>query len=420
MVRLIERLNAMSLKRCVEPGLYPDGAGLYFQVTGAGGRSWIYRYWVSGRERQMGLGPLHTVSLAEAREAARQARRLRLQGRDPLEEKPSVRRASQLRTGPIATAPPPQTAPAGSSLTFAQAAEAFIEMNRVAWRNEKHAAQWTSTLTTYSFPHFGELSVSLVETRHVLAALEPIWAIKAETANRLRGRIEAVLDWAAANGHRSGPNPALWKGHLDKILPAKSKVRAVVHHAALPFAEVPAFFQRLAQVRGVSARALEYAILTAARTGEVIGADWSEIDLAAKVWTVPADRMKTGKAHRVPLSASALAILESARERSVKGADQQPVGLIFQGMRPGLGLSNMSLLKVLKTLKRPDLTTHGFRSSFRDWAAEMTNYSNEVVEMALSHTIASKVEAAYRRGDLLEKRRGLMEEWARACLPVLA
>lgn len=298
MARLVQRLSVMSLKRLVEPGLYPDGGGLHLQVTGAGGRSWVFRYWVQGRERRMGLGPLHTVSLAEARDAAEKARIQRFQGVDPLEARRGER--GQLRPAPQ---PPVTPAPEQSNVvTFAAAVEAYIDGNRAAWRNEKHAKQWTSTLATYAFPHMATLSVRTVETKHVLAALKPIWVEKSETASRVRGRIEAVLDWATVHGHRAGDNPARWKGHLDMILPAKSKVAPVTHHAALPFGEMPAFMSRLAGVSGVAARALEFAIITAARTGEVIGAEWSEIDLAAGLWIVPAGRMKGQREHRVPLS----------------------------------------------------------------------------------------------------------------------
>lgn len=243
-------------------------------------------------------------------------------------------------------------------MPFAQAAEAYIGGNRAAWRNEKHAKQWMSTLVTYAFPHFGSLALGAIETKHVLAALEPIWVEKSETASRVRGRIEAVLDWGAVQGHRSGENPARWKGHLDLILPAKSKVAPVTHHAALPFKEMPAFMHRLAGVGGIAARALEFTILTAARTGEVIGAEWGEVDLQGAIWTIPAGRMKGQREHRVPLSRRTMEILEQARTRALNNGTSALSGPIFTGMRAGRGLSNMSLLKVLKTLKRRDLTTH--------------------------------------------------------------
>jgi len=414
MARLLERLNPLQVRRLGE-GLHPDGGGLHLQVTGEAGRSWIFRYWADGRERQMGLGPTHTVSLSEARIAAREARRQRSAGLDPIEERRKADAAQKLERA--------------KSVTFDDAVDAFIEANKAAWGNDKHVKQWKSTLTTYASPRLGHLPVGEVETRHVLAVLEPIWQAKTETASRVRGRIENVLDWATAYGHRAGDNPARWKGHLDKILPAKSKVAKVQHHAALPFAQLPHFMKALARVEGVAARALAFTILTVARTSEVLGADWSEFDLVKKVWTIPAERMKAGREHRIPLSAPAIVILEAMRARWIeveahrwrgKAAPAEarvPTGPVFFGLRAGKGLSNMSLLKVLKGLKRGDLTTHGFRSTFSDWAAETTSYPSEMVEMALAHKIASKVEAAYRRGDQFAKRHALMADWAKAAAP---
>lgn len=414
MARLLERLKPLQVRRLGE-GLHPDGGGLHLQVTGEAGRSWIFRYWVDGRERQMGLGATHTVSLGEAREAAREARRLRSAGLDPIEERRKVEVEQKLERS--------------RSVTFDDAVDAFIEANKAAWGNEKHVKQWKSTLETYATPRIGKLPVGEVETRHVLAVLEPIWQSKTETASRVRGRIENVLDWATVYGHRAGDNPARWKGHLDKILPAKTKVQKVQHHAALPFPELPQFMKRLAKVEGVAARALEFTILTVARTSEVIGAVWSEIDLVKKVWIIPAERMKADREHRIPLSAPAIAILEAmharwlevdARRWRGRGAPEQPAeptGPVFFGLRAGKGLSNMSLLKVLKSLKRSDLTTHGFRSTFSDWAAETTNYPGEMIEMALAHKVANKVEAAYRRGDMFAKRHALMNDWASAAAP---
>lgn len=411
MARLLERLKPLQVRRLGE-GLHPDGGGLYLQVTGEAGRSWIFRYWVGGRERQMGLGATHTVSLGEARDAAREARRLRSSGLDPIEVRRKAEAEQQLERS--------------RSVTFDDAVDAYIEANKAAWGNDKHVKQWKSTLTTYATPRIGKLPVGEVETRHVLAVLEPIWQAKTETASRVRGRIENVLDWATVYGHRAGDNPARWKGHLDKILPAKAKVQKVQHHAALPFPELPQFMKRLAKVEGVAARALEFAILTVARTSEVLGAVWSEIDLVKKVWIIPAERMKADREHRIPLSAPAIAILQAmharwlevdARRWRGRGAPQQPAeptGPVFFGLRAGKALSNMSLLKVLKSLKRGDLTTHGFRSTFSDWAAETTNYPSEMIEMALAHKVANKVEAAYRRGDMFAKRHALMNDWASA------
>jgi integrase len=294
-------------------------------------------------------------------------------------------------------------------MTFRECAERYIAAHRVGWRNAKHAEQWRSTLATYAFPIFGDLPVQAIDLGLVMKAIEPIWASKTETASRLRGRIESILDWAATRGYRQGDNPARWRGHLENLLPKRTKVRKVQHHAALPYGRVGDFIQALQQQRGVAAMALELCILTATRTSETIGARWQEVDLRETVWTIPADRIKAGKEHRIPLSAPAVAILQ-------KLAAARSSDFVFPGGKPGQPLSNMALLALLKRMGRPDLTVHGFRSAFRDWAAELTNFPREVCEMALAHAIGDKVEAAYRRGDLFAKRRQLMEAWARFCL----
>jgi len=413
MAHVLERLNALQVKRLAKPGYHLDGGGLYLQVTPTGAKSWVFHYTLKGKTREMGLGPLDIVGLAEARVLAREARRLKHERVDPIEHRKAARVVEVLEDA--------------RSLSFMDAVDAYIEANKAAWRNEKHIKQWKSSLTTHVEPHMGALPVADVGVDEVLKALQPIWATRTVTASRVRGRIENVLDWATARGYRQGDNPARWTGRLDKILPAKAKVADVKHHAALPYAGIPAFMRKLAGLTGVSARGLEFTILTAARTSEVLGLEWNEIDLEAKVWTVPAGRMKGRKEHRVPLSDAAIVILEGMAERwrqvearSWRPADAgpaptEPIGPVFFGARAGKGLSNMSLLKALKTLKRPDLTTHGFRSTFRDWAAETTDHPGELVEMALAHVIANKVEAAYRRGDLFAKRRGLMDDWAKAC-----
>jgi integrase len=293
-------------------------------------------------------------------------------------------------------------------MTFREGAETYIAAHKAGWKNPKHAAQWPATLATYVYPVFGDLPVQAIDTGLVMKALEPIWTAKPETATRVRGRIESVIDWATARGYRQGENPARWRGHLENLFPKKSKVRRVEHHPALPYDEIGAFTASLRGQGGIGARALEFLILTAARTGEVIGARWDEFDLAQKVWTVPAERMKAGKEHRVPLSAPALAIVEAMRET-------RESEFVFPGGKRGKPLSNMAMLKLLKRMGRDDLTAHGFRSSFRDWAAESTGFPSEVVEMALAHMVGDKVEAAYRRGDLFAKRRQLMEAWARYC-----
>ena len=349
-----------------------------------------------GRARWMGMGPLHTVNLAEARKRAGEHRLRRHDGIDPIE----VRRAERLKA----------RLEAAKTITFKECAAAYIKAHRAGWHNGKHAAQWETTLATYAEPIIGKLPVQAIDPALVLKVLEPIWATKPETAGRVRGRIEAVLDWAKARDYRTGENPARWRGHLDKLLPARGKVRKVEHHAALPYGGLPGFLVALREQDGIAARALEFLILTAARTGEVIGARWSEPDLLDKVWTVPAGRMKARKEHRVPLSARALAILEEIQAHRT-GND----GFVFPGGKPGKPLSNMAFLMLLRRMKRDDLTAHGFRSSFRDWASERTNFPREVAELALAHSVGDKVEQVYRRGDMFEKRRRLMQQWATFC-----
>jgi integrase len=388
------KLTALKTAKVEATGYYGDGGGLFLQVSKYGSKSWVFRFKANGRLREMGLGSLDTYSLAEARERARACRKLRDEGKNPIEERNAARLQAKLE--------------AAKAMTFEQCAERYIAAHKASWRNPKHAAQWPSTLATYVNEIFGDLPVAAVDTALVMKAIEPIWVQKPETAGRVRGRIESVLDWATARGHRQGENPARWRGHLDKLLPRKTSVRRVEHHAALPYAEIGAFTAELRQEEGVAARALEFVILTAARTGEVIGARWDELDLAERLWTVPGERMKAGREHRVPLSDAALAILgELAKARNGD--------FVFPGGRAGRPLSNMSMLMLLRRMGRGDLTIHGFRSSFRDWAAERTSFPAEVAEMALAHTVSDKVEAAYRRGDLFQKRRQMMDAWARFC-----
>jgi integrase len=378
------KLTAVFVAQVNQPGRYHDGAGLYLQVRSAKEKSWLFRF----RRKWMGLGPVRDVSLAEARSAAAKCRKMLIAGIDPLE----ARRAEKRK--------------AVSGTTFKECAERYIASHQSSWKNPKHRQQWRNTLSTYVYPVFGEHPVGAVDTGLVIKVLEPLWSTKPETASRLRGRIQSVLDWARARGYRHGENPALWAGHLSQILPATRKVRTASHHAALPCDELPEFMAELREREGISARALEFTILTAARTGEAIGAKWSEIDLKAGVWAVPAERMKSGREHRVPLSDR---VLELIAELPHDGDH------LFPGSRPGACLSNMALLKVLERMGRADLTTHGFRSTFRDWTAERTNYPRDIAEAALAHAVADKTEAAYRRGDALDKRRRLMGEWARYC-----
>jgi integrase len=393
MAKVISKLSALAVASAKMPGLYGDGGGLYLQVSANGSKSWIFRFKTRGRTRYMGLGSLKTISLAKAREAASKCRELRLQGIDPITQRDSVRVAARLD--------------AVKTMTFDECRDAYIASHQAAWRNAKHRMQWVNTLDTYVSPVFGKLAVQAVDVAWVTQVLEPIWSTKPETASRLRGRIERVLDWAKARGFRAGENPARWRGHLDQLLPARSKVHKVQHHAALPFSELPPFMAALRERAGVAARALEFAILTAARTGEVIGATWNEIDLGRRTWTVPANRMKGHREHRVPLSDRAVALLEE-----MQGTKSNEFVFSRHG---GKRLSNMALLMMLRRMERSDVTAHGFRSSFRTWAAERTGFPREVVEAALAHVIGNKVEAAYQRGDMLDKRRELMAEWGEYC-----
>lgn len=363
------------------------------QVHGPTSKSWIFRYRLAGRERELGLGPVSDISLAEAREAAAVARKMKLNGIDPIDAK----RNTKARVTPSLKA---------SVVSFDDAAAAYVRTNSAGWKNSKHAGQWTNTLNTYASPIFGKRAVAEIDRRLVLAAIEPIWATKSETASRVRGRIEAVLDWATVMGHRAGDNPARWKGNLDKVLPARSKVSTVEHHRTLPYTQVPDFLSRLLDQNGIASQALLFTILTAARTGEVLGARWSEIDTATGLWTVPASRMKAGKEHRVPLSPQAMSALPKVRAGVADLVFPHP-----------LSARSLSVNAMTAVLKRMDVnaTVHGFRSAFRDWAAEETDFAGEVVEAALAHTISNKVEAAYRRGDLLEKRRSLMASWGGYC-----
>jgi integrase len=350
---------------------------------------------LGGRSREMGLGPVHAIPLADARKRAAECRRMRFDGVDPIEARRAECEQRKLD--------------AAKSMTFDACAAAYIDAHKAGWRNAKHIDQWSTTLATYAGPVFGSLPVQAVDVGLVMKALEPIWQTKSETASRLRGRIEAVLDWATVRGYRKGDNPARWRGHLDKLLPARSKVQKVEHHPALPYDELADFIAMLRSQEGIAARALEFLILTATRTGEVIGARWDEVDLGEKIWVVPAARMKAGREHRVPLSAAAAGILEEMKK--IREGD-----FVFPGGKRGKPLSNMAMLAVLKRVDRSDLTNHGFRSSFRDWAAERTNFPREVAEMALAHTVGDKVEAAYRRGDLFQKRRQMMDGWAKFCV----
>jgi integrase len=388
--RLQGRLTAKEVQHAAKRGLYPDGQGLCFQIARNGSRSWIMRYRIGGRRRYLGLGVVRDVTLAEARQRAATARALLQAGHDPIEARQGRRTAVVIS--------------AAKSMSFSEAATAFIQAHSVA---AKSVAQWTASINTYVNPVFGALPVASVDTGLVLRAIEPLWSTKTETASRLRARIERILDWAKTRGYRDAENPARWDGHLENLLRAKSKVIKVVHHAALPYDELPAFMDELRRHPGTAARALEFAILTAARSGEVFGARWEEIDLQAKVWTVPGVRMKSGRDHRVPLSSQAMGLLSALPGRT---------GIVFQSPRAGYPLAKMAMLGVLERMGRSDdATPHGFRSTFRDWTGDRTAFARDLIEAALAHAIGDKTEAAYRRTDALEKRRLLMEQWADFC-----
>jgi integrase len=378
------KLTALFVARHREPGRYADSItpGLYLQITGSAGRSWLYRYQTDGRAHQIGLGPTRAVSLEQARNAAADLRRQHRLGTDPLK----ARRAEKLQHR-------------AKAITFAECFDAYTAAHSASWK-PKHAALWRSSMTQHALPVIGGLPVTVIDTAAVLRVLTPIWTTKPETAAKLRGRIEQILDQARVLGHRDGENPARWRGHLDKLLAAPGKVRRVEHRAAMPYVDIPEFMARLHAREGIDARALEFVILTAARTNEVLGARWIEFDLDNAVWTVPATRMKAGAEHRVPLSPAALEIVEAVKSDS---------DLVFP-------VGDQSGRAIYRELKRMGIgtTAHGFRSTFRDWAGE-SGIPREVAEAALAHVVGNKAERAYARSDLFERRRTLMKSWARYC-----
>jgi integrase len=403
MPRKVERaLTPRRVQTINTPGLLCDGGGLYLQVSpakdGRGvNKSWLFRFSAAGKARAMGLGSVGVLSLSEARDKARVLRQQRLDGVDPID----ARRQSRAALAP--------------SMTFDRAAVLYIAEHEGIWRSEVHRRQWRQSLRDHASPVIGRLNVGAIETADVCKVLDSLWSKVPGTAAKLRGRIESILDWARVRGYRSGENPARWRGHLDHIYPSARKARTSAraqagkgdHHSALPYADVPAFMAELRQRDGAAARALEFAILTSGRTGEARDTRWDEIDLAAKLWTVPANRMKAAVEHRVPLSDRAVAIL--TEQAAIREGD-----FVFAGMQAGKPLGAVAMFRTLKTL-RDGVTVHGFRSAFRDWAAECTNFPNEVCEAALAHVIENKVEAAYRRSDLFDKRRRLMDAWAAFC-----
>lgn len=384
----MSKLTVKKVQRLTKPGKYGDGRNLWLIIGPTGRKRWEFRYSIGGRSREMGIGSLDFMSLDEARDRVFELRKMVKQGVDPL--------AAKAEKKPRAT-------------TFEQVAEQCIASLKAGWSNPKSEAQWRSSLKSYAYPTLGAMNVAAITTSDVFDVLEPIWSAKPETAKRVRERVEKVLDFATALKLRSGDNPARWRGGLEPLFPKRVKVAKVRHHPALPYEELADFMGALRAKEGVAPRALEFAILTAARTNEVLGAKWSEIDLDKAVWTIPAERMKARRDHRVPLSAAALELLRSLPR------DTEGEYVFMSPMAKGKPMSNMAMLKTLKLMKRDDLTVHGFRSTFRDWAAETTAYPDAVVEMALAHAVGNAVEAAYRRGDLFEKRTRLMADWASYC-----
>ena len=394
----------MQVSKLTKPGLYGDGGGLTLQISATGAKSWLFRYMIAGKPFGMGLGPTHTVSLAEARHRALDARKLLLDDINPLAAKKQNRIAAALANAKM--------------MTFDQCAEAYILAHKAEWKNAKHGDQWTNTLNTYASPFFGHLPVAEIDTGLIVKCLAPIWECKTETASRVRGRIESVLGWATTSGYRAGENPARWKGHLENLLATISKSSRTRNLPSLPWQRIGAFMSALRAREGVSARAVEFAILTACRSGEVRGARWAEFDTVGKLWTIPAERMKAKREHQVPLSDAALALLESI----TKDDDSD---VVFAGTK-GQPLSDMSLTAVIRRMNSDEkpvwvdtngdnITVHGFRSTFRMWAAETTNYPREVAEHALAHQLPDAVERAYQRGSQFSKRAALMSEWAVYC-----
>jgi integrase len=388
MARKVNRLTAVAVNRETKPGYHADGAGLYLRIGPTGGKSWSFRYRAKGHLYDVGLGPIHTVTLAEAREKALELRREWLAGVDPR----AKRRQQKLA--------------AANLVTFRECADAYIAAHKAGW-GATTVSFWSNGMRFHVHPVIGDLPVQEVEVGLVMKVIEPLWTVKTETANRLRGMIENILDWATTRGHRTGENPARWRGHLANLLPKRSKVRRVKHHAALPYAEAPGFFDQLRLRDGTGFRALELLLLTATRVGEAVGARWVEVDLANRVWTVSAERMKGRRDHRVPLSSAAVALLQTL-------AETRENEFILPGRGRGRHLSVRAVLGAVEGMPGYGgrITVHGLRSTFRDWAAEETSFANHVCEAALAHVIPGGVERAYRRGDLFAKRRELMEAWA--------
>ncbi|GHF12620.1 phage integrase [Kordiimonas sediminis] len=394
MARGINKLSARAISAISEPGSYVDGAGLRLQVSKGGSKSWQFRFMLNGRSREMGLGPVKDVSLAQARQKASECRTMLSEGIDPIEARKARKEALRAQQD--------------TCKSFDECRNAFLKSHASAWKGTKSLTQWEGSLERYATPVIGKTPVDQIDTALIMRVLDPIWRSKTETATRVRGRVERILDWATVQGFRQGDNPARWTGHLSELLPAPSALRKVKHMTAMPYQEVSALVWDLRESESMGAKALNFLILTAARSAEVRLATWDEIDLDAKTWTIPAERMKAGREHVVPLSQEAMDILQALPKLAGNS-------YVFPGMRDGKPLSDMTLTKQLRDRKIPKATVHGFRSSFRDWAGEQTNYPRNVIEKCLAHQLEDKVEAAYHRSNLLEKRRPVMKAWAGYC-----
>lgn len=393
MGRELNRLNTLKIQKFLSDGYYHDGDGLYLQVKKSKNKSWIFRYTLNGKTREMGLGSFKYVTLAEARQKRTELKKQLINHIDPLEE----RKKEILNKLSIAS----------KKIDFETCAKMYINSQKVAWKNPKHIQQWENSLTNYAYDVIGKMPVDTIEHSHIMKILDPIWTTKTETASRVRNRIELILSWATVRNFRSGENPARWRGYLDQLLPKRSLVQKVKHMEALPYALLGNFMNKLRVANGIAPIALQFLILTATRTSEVIGAKWSEIDFENKIWTIPASRMKAKKEHKIPLSDGALNLLKKIERKDL-------IDLIFKNERSGKELSSSALLAVIDRFEL-EVTSHGFRSTFRDWCSEETNHPRDVAESALAHTLENKVEAAYRRGDFFQKRRILMEDWSKYC-----
>lgn len=397
MAKNISKLTALQVKQTNTTGWYADGNGLYLQVSKTGSKSWVFRYQTSGKERRCGLGSYPTISLLDARENAGECRKLRIKGIDPIDKKRQIEREKQLDEA--------------KKFTFKECATAYIDSHKAGWKSEKHCSQWTNTLTTYAYPIIGDLPVQEVDTALVMNILEPIWYTKTETATRVRSRIENVLSWAKVRQYRSGENPALWRGHLDNLLPQRNKVQKVQNFAAMPYDEIPHYFHSLRQKKTIAYKALTFIILTASRSSEAREATWDEFHFDKKTWVIPPERMKGDREHKVPLSAATLILLEEIKELRVNDNDNR----VFPSLCNNGFITSETVLNQIKHSHK-SLTVHGFRSAFCDWCAEETNFPEKIAEAALAHKIKNATQAAYERGDKFKKRSKLMDAWASYCI----